>query len=61
VLTPAQRLAAWTHTAEQAIECRDLAIVDMHAEGASLRAIAEIAHLSHTQIANIIKKEKSCA
>jgi DNA-binding NarL/FixJ family response regulator len=58
-VTSAERLAAWTQKAEEAIACRDQAIVEMHAEGATLRAIAELAHLSHTHISNVIRKKET--
>lgn len=36
---------------------RDTAIRQMRSEGATLRAIAEAAGLTHTAVANILKKE----
>jgi hypothetical protein len=36
---------------------RDQAIKEMRQEGASLREIAALAHLSHTSVANIVGRE----
>lgn len=52
-MTTAQRVASWAKKAREATERRDEAIRQMRDEGASLRAIAAEAHLSHTAIAKI--------
>lgn len=58
-------VSQWTHIvkrnarkAREATEQRDAAIVRLRAEGASLRAIAEAAGLSHTAVAKIIDRAK---
>lgn len=52
----ARDVATEAKKARIATERRDAAIWVMRDEGATLRAIAEAAELSHTQIANILKK-----
>lgn len=52
----AQKVAAEAQKARQATERRNEAMLAMRDEGATLRAIAEAAQLSHTQVANILKK-----
>lgn len=54
--TTARRVATWAAKAQEATVRRDEAIRDLRAEGASLRAIAELADLSHTAIAKILAR-----
>lgn len=49
-------LASWAKKAREATARRDEAIRQMHAEGASLRAIGEAAGLSHTAVAKILAR-----
>lgn len=51
-----QQVASWAKKAREATTARDEAIRAMRDEGASLRAIAEAARLSHTAIANILAR-----
>lgn len=53
MVTAAQQVASWSRKAREAISARDEWIRTMRAEGASLRAIGELADLSHTAIAKI--------
>ena len=39
-----------------AVEARDAAIAQMHDEGATLREIAEVAGMSHVNVAKILAK-----
>ena len=55
-MTLAQQVASWAKKAREATTRRDEAIRQMHDEGASLRAIAEAASLSHTAIAKILRR-----
>lgn len=48
-------VTTWARKAREALIKRDDAIRKMRAEGASLRAIAEAAGLTHTAIANITR------
>lgn len=56
-MTPAQRVASEAKKARLATQRRDDAIREMRAEGATLRAIAAKAGLSHTAIAKILSRE----
>lgn len=51
-----QQVVSWAKKAREAAVRRDAAIRDMRAEGATLRAIAEAAGLSHTAVARIVAK-----
>ena len=55
-MTPEQQVASWARKAREATERRDAAIQTMRDEGASLRAIADAAQLSHTAIAKILSR-----
>ena len=55
-MTTAQRLAAQAKRAREATVERDSLILQMRAEGASLRAIAEAAGLTHPAIVKILRK-----
>ena len=46
----------WAHRAREATTYRDQWIRTMRADGASLRAIAEVAGLSHMAISKIVAK-----
>lgn len=50
----AKDVASWSRKAREATLRRDEAIRAMRAEGATLRAIAEAAGLTHTAIAKIL-------
>lgn len=52
----AKEVALWARKAREATAQRDVAIKAMRDEGASLRAIAEAASLSHTAVAKILAK-----
>lgn len=52
--TTADRVATEAHKARLATERRNEAIRQMRAEGGSLREIAQLAWLSHTQVSNIV-------
>lgn len=52
----APQLALWAQKARKATERRDDLIRQMRAEGATLRAIAEVAGLTHTAIAKILAR-----
>jgi len=52
----AKEVASWARKAREATARRDAEIRRMRAEGASLRAIAEAAGLTHTAIAKIIAR-----
>jgi hypothetical protein len=49
---------SWADKARQARVERDKAIRAMHAEGASLRAIAAVAKMGHNSIAKIVKGDE---
>ena len=53
----AERVRTWATKVREATERRDEAIREMRDEGASLREIAAVASLSHTTIANIVRKD----
>jgi lambda repressor-like predicted transcriptional regulator len=53
----AKEVASWSRKAREATLRRDGAIRAMRAEGATLRAIAEAAGLTHTAIAKILSRE----
>jgi hypothetical protein len=53
----AKEVASWSRKAREATLRRDEAIRAMRAEGATLRAIAESAGLTHTAIAKILSRE----
>lgn len=55
-MTTAQEVASQSRKARDATLARDKAIRQMHAEGATLRAIAEAAGLTHTAIAKILAR-----
>lgn len=57
MMRTAQQVASWARKAREATQRRNEAMLAMRDEGATLRDIAEAAGLSHTQIANILKKE----
>lgn len=52
----AKEVASWARKAREATECRDEAICRMRDEGASLRAIAAAAEMSHTAVAKILAR-----
>lgn len=52
----AKEVASWARKAREATKRRDEAIRAMRAEGATLRAIAEAASLSHTAVAKILAR-----
>lgn len=52
----AKEVASWAKKAREATERRNLEIHKMRLEGATLRAIAEAAGLTHTAIAKILKE-----
>jgi hypothetical protein len=52
----AQEVARWANKAREATAERDDRIRQMRDEGASLRAIAEAAGLTHTAIAKILAR-----
>lgn len=52
----AKDVASWSRKAREATLHRDEAIRAMRAEGATLRAIAEAAGLTHTAIAKILAR-----
>lgn len=52
----AKEVASWARKAREATARRDQAIRRMRDQGASLRAIAEAASLSHTAIAKILSR-----
>lgn len=54
----ASQLASWARKAREATARRDTLIRDMRSEGASLRAIAEAAGLTHTAVAKIVAREQ---
>lgn len=54
-MTP-KEVASWARKAREATARRDKAIRAMRAEGASLRAIADAASLSHTAVAKILAR-----
>lgn len=54
--TTAQQLASQAHKAREATARRDALIRAMRSEGATLRAIAEAAGLTHTAVAKILAK-----
>lgn len=53
---PAKEVASWARKAREATSRRDEAIARMRDEGASLRAIAAAAELSHTAVAKILER-----
>ena len=53
----AKEVAVWANKARAATLRRDKAIRQMRDEGATLRAIAEAAGLTHTAIARILDRE----
>jgi len=53
-MNTSQELAFQAKRAREATERRDSLILQLRAEGVSLRAIAEIAGLSHTAIKKIV-------
>jgi len=55
-VTAAQQVASWATKARDATKKRDDAIRQMRAEGASLRAIAAAAGLTHPGVAKIIQR-----
>lgn len=55
-MTTAQQLASQARKAREATARRDALIVQMRAEGAALRTIAEAASLSHTAIAKVLAR-----
>ncbi len=55
-MTTAKEVAGWARKAREATERRDTAIQKMRDEGATLRAIAEAAALSHTAVAKILAR-----
>lgn len=56
-MTTARQLASQAHKAREATLRRDELIHQMRAEGATLRAIAEAAGLTHTAVAKILGKQ----
>lgn len=52
----ASPVAVWARKAREATERRDAEIRQMRGEGASLRAIAEAAGMSHTAVAKILAR-----
>jgi DNA invertase Pin-like site-specific DNA recombinase len=54
--TTAQNLASQARKAREATARRDELIRSMRAEGATLRAIAEAAGLTHTAVAKILAR-----
>lgn len=55
----ARQVASWARKARQATARRDMAIVAMRAEGASLRTIADAAGLSHAGVLRILHRHGS--
>jgi DNA invertase Pin-like site-specific DNA recombinase len=55
----AKDLASWAKRAREATARRDELIRQMRADGASLRAIAEVAGLSHMAISKIVNRGRS--
>jgi len=55
-MTTTAELARWATKAREATLRRDRLIVAMRAEGATHRAIAEAAGLSHTAVQNVLAK-----
>lgn len=53
----AKEVASWARKAREATLHRDEAIVAMRAEGATLRAVADAAGLTHTAVAKILSRE----
>lgn len=45
--------------ARKATEARDAAICEMHNEGSTLRAIAEVADMTHAGVARVLKRRSS--
>lgn len=56
--TDLEEAAYWAEEAAAAVRARDESIRRAREGGATLRAIADAAGLSHTQVANILKKEQ---
>lgn len=54
--TTARQLASQARKAREATARRDLLIRQLRAEGATLRAIAEAAGMSHTAVAKIVAR-----
>jgi DNA invertase Pin-like site-specific DNA recombinase len=53
----AKEVSSWAKKAREATARRDQEIREMHAGGATLRAIGEAAGLSHTAIKKILDRE----
>lgn len=51
-----EQVASWAQRVREATAMRDKAIRQMHAEGATLRAIGEAAGMSHSAIAKILRR-----
>jgi len=51
-----QAVASWARKAREATSRRDEAIHQMRSEGATLRAIAQAAGLTHTAVAKILAR-----
>ena len=56
-VTTARQLTSWARKAREATARRDELIRQMRGEGATLRAIAEAAGLTHSAIALILKRQ----
>lgn len=55
-MSAGQQVRSWAVKAQHATARRDEAIRQMRDEGATLRAIAEAANLSHTAVAKILAR-----
>ena len=56
-MSAAHVLAGRARALERALAARDAAIMEMTEEGASLRAIAAAAGLSHSGVAKIVRRQ----
>jgi lambda repressor-like predicted transcriptional regulator len=55
-VTTAQQVASWAKKAREATAKRDEAIRQMREEGATLRAIAAAAGLTHSGVAKVLSR-----